>query len=217
MQLQAIYTGKVREVQHQGKTMTTAIYKTLHQGPAQVTTTHIEGDEQANLKVHGGINKAVYAYPAQHYQHWQQARPDLNLAPGAFGENLAVTGLDEHQVCVGDTYRIGTTVLEVTTPRMPCHKLGAKVGDATFIKTFLQARLSGFYFKVLQTGTLQAGDAITKLGTDGHGLSIDEVVRLYHEDNRNIQLLQKAIDSPTLQADWKATFTSSLHKATTTQ
>ena len=212
MKLLSIHVGQVREVEYQGKIITTGIFKQEVSGPRKVKTLSIEGDKQADLTVHGGENKAVYAYPAEHYDFWEEKRPDLEFYPGVFGENLSITGLNEKKVCVGDVYKIGSVVFSVTTPRLPCFKLGIKMGDPTIIRDFMQANRSGFYFKVLEEGAVDAGDTIEKLSDDGYGLSIMELVDLYGAQKQNKELLQKAINSPSLQADWRDHFEVKLHE-----
>ena len=205
MKLEHIFVGKPVEAEFNGKTIKTGIYKSKVEGPVGVSRTNVEGDEQADLSVHGGVDKAVYAYPIEHYEYWRKERSDLEFAPGAFGENLSVSGVDE-QVCIGDTFRIGEVVLSVTSPRMPCYKLGIKMNDASFIKDFMDAQKNGFYFKVLEEGMIKAGDTIEKLGEDGHGLTISEVIQLYSTRKKDQALLQKAVDSPSLPADWREYF-----------
>jgi MOSC domain-containing protein YiiM len=125
---------------------------------------------------------------------------------------LAFSGLDEHSVGIGDVFQIGSAVFSVTTPRMPCFKLGIKMKDPGFVRDFMQARRTGFYFKVRTEGTIEAGDEIIRAGTDGYGLTVDEVVRLYGADRRNAALLEKAIHSPSLPADWKEFFQKRLRQ-----
>lgn len=202
MQVKGLFTGKPREVEYNGKIISTGIFKYPIVGPVKVYTLNMEGDGQADLSVHGGINKAVYAYPIEHYTYWQDTRPDLSFEVGTFGENLSVSGMKEDSVFIGDTYQIGEVTFSVTTPRMPCFKLGLRVGDPSFIKDFLKANKSGFYFKVLQEGRLDIGDHIKKVGEDGYRLSIREVVSLYDKQKTNKALLTKAVNSPSLPQDW---------------
>ncbi len=213
MKLLSIYVGKPRTVQHNGQSVDTGIYKEEAPGPLMVHTLNIEGDQQADLKVHGGPNKAVYAYPSEHYEFWRDRRPDLTFHPGVFGENLSVSGFNESTVCIGDVYRIGRAVrVQVTTPRMPCFKLGIKMGDPRFVKDFMDERKNGFYFKVLEEGEIAPGDKIEKLSEDGHGLSIDEVIQLYTIRKEDVPLLKKAVSSTTLPEDWREYFEKRLVK-----
>lgn len=210
MKLLAICTGKAREVVYNGQTVTTGIFKEEISGSAFVTKTGIESDQQANLKVHGGVNKAVYAYPSEHFEYWRAKRSDLEFYPGVFGENLSTTGLDESEVCVGDIFQFGGVTLSVTTPRMPCNKLGIKMKDKGFIKEFLRAERTGFYFKVLEEGEISAGDEIKKTGSDGYGLSIKELVQLHTTRKDDMELIEKAVHSPTLIESWRSGFAKRL-------
>ncbi|MFN1834471.1 MOSC domain-containing protein [Balneola sp. MJW-20] len=210
MKIESIHIGRTKEVVHNNESIRTGIFKELVFGAQFVTKTGIRGDEQANLKVHGGIYKAVYAYPSEHYEFWKSKRPDLEFSPGRFGENLCVSGMDENEVCVGDEFQVGEVILKVTTPRMPCSKLGIKMGDMGFVKEFLQAERSGFYFSVLKEGEIEAGENISKIGDDGHGLSIKECVQLFTERKKDKELLNKAISCPSLIDSWKEDFSTQL-------
>lgn len=144
----------------------TGIHKQPVQGAVAVGKLGLAGDEQADLTVHGGLDKAVYAYPIEHYPFWMEQRRlvfkrDEPLPPGSMGENLTLEGLLEREVWVGDRLHIGTAVLEVTQPRQPCYKFNAKMGFAHAVKTMLQSGYSGFYLRVIQTGEIGAGDAVT--------------------------------------------------------
>ena len=206
MNIHSIQIGKAKDVFYMGQDIRTGIYKKQTDGPVRVTKLKLEGDEQADLRVHGGVDKAVYAYPLEHYEWWKTEKPEKEFGPGMFGENLTVTGMEESRVYIGDVYRINDVELMVTSPRMPCNKLAMKMGDPMFIKDFMQANRSGFYFRVLQEGVINPGDAIEKLSEDGHKLSISEVVSLYGIEKGNKDLMQKAIASPSLPEDWKAYF-----------
>lgn len=211
MKIEGIFIGKSKEVSFNNRPVKTGIYKEVVAGPVRVTKLLIEGDHQADLTVHGGEDKAVYGYPVEHYDFWRKERPDLEFAPGMFGENLALLGLYE-SVCVGDQFKINDVVLQVTTPRMPCFKLGIRMNDNGFIKDFMQAERNGFYFRVIQEGTMQAGDRIEKVGEDGYKLSIAETIQLYTSRKDDKELLKKATASPSLPKDWVDHFEVQLHK-----
>ncbi|NMM50370.1 MOSC domain-containing protein [Marinigracilibium pacificum] len=212
MQLNSIFVGKPKDVPYNGKIISTSIYKELVSGPVRVVKHNIEGDQQANLEVHGGEYKAVYAYPVEHYDFWRNSRADLSFEPGVFGENLSVSGLFEDEVNVGDVYKIGTATFAVTTPRLPCFKLGIKMNDPGIIKDFMAAMRSGFYLKVVEEGVIEAGDEIVLLKKDDYGLTIKELVKLQSTDKSNKQLLKKAIEAPALQKDWVDSFKEKLDK-----
>ena len=206
MKLVAISVGGPREVQWRGKSVLTSIFKTPVSGRVQVKSENLEGDEQSDLAVHGGAQKAVYAYPAEHYDFWRRELPNEELPWGAFGENLTIEGLLEDDVWIGDRYRIGTAELVVTQPRMPCYKLAIRFGQIEIVKRFLDSRRSGFYFSVGQEGDLGAGDSIERLSRDQRRLTVTDVVNLYAADSVNQSLLGTASDHPSLPAAWRQYF-----------
>lgn len=209
MKLLSIFVGKPRELDYNGRFVATGIYKEEINGPVQVHFLNIAGDQQADLTVHGGPDKAVYVYPSEHYSFWKEKRSDLFFQPGIFGENLSTTGLDE-ATCVGDVFKIGTAIFRVTNPRMPCFKLGIKMNDPKFIKDFMDARKNGFYLRVLQEGEIKPGDMIEKMEEDGHGLTIDEVIQLYTTKKEDEELLIKSVGAPNLPEDRREYFEKKL-------
>jgi len=148
-------------VQWRGKTVTTSIFKAPVTGRVRVSRLNLAGDEQSDLTVHGGVDKAVYVYPSEHYPYWREQLPDFPLPWGAFGENFTTDGLSEKDIHIGDRLRIGTAEFEVTQPRMPCFKLGIRFDRADMVKRFLRSGRSGFYLRVLKEGDVSAGDSIT--------------------------------------------------------
>ena len=206
MKLVAISVGRPRDVQWRGRKAQTSIFKTPVSGRVRVTRDNVEGDQQSDLSVHGGPEKAVYAYPAEHYSFWRRELPDADLPWGAFGENFTTEGLLEDEVWIGDHYRVGTAELVVTQPRMPCYKLAIRFGHPDVVKRFLQSRRSGFYLAVEREGDVAAGDAIERLARDERRLSIADVVALYATDSANQPLLESASDHPSLPAAWREYF-----------
>ena len=174
----------------------------------------MDGDGQADLTVHGGEDKAVYVYPTEHYKFWKDTYPQKEFTFGVFGENLSTTGLLETEVAIGDQYRIGSAEFMVTSPRMPCYKLGIKMEDPSFIKAFLKANHSGFYLRVLKEGVIEALQDIEKIKGDGHGLTVAEVAKLYALDRENLALLEKAVAAPNLPDDWKTYYQKRLIQLT---
>jgi MOSC domain-containing protein YiiM len=206
MKLVAISVGQPRDVQWRGRSVETSIFKTPVSGRVHIARDTIEGDQQSDLSVHGGPEKAVYAYPAEHYDFWRRELPDAELAWGAFGENFTTEGLLEDEVGIGDRYRVGTAELVVTQPRMPCYKLGIRFGRPDMVKRFLQSRRSGFYLAVERGGEVGAGDAIERLARNERRLTVADVVTLYAADSANQQLLESASDHPSLPAAWREHF-----------
>jgi MOSC domain-containing protein YiiM len=193
-------------VQWRGRSVQTSIFKTPVSGRVHVTRRNIEGDEQSDLSVHGGAQKAVYVYPAEHYDFWRRELPDTELPWGAFGENFTTEGLLEDEVWIGDRYRVGSVELVVTQPRMPCYKLAIRFGRADIVKRFLQSHRSGFYFAVDREGEVSPGDVIERVARDERQLTVADVVALYAADSANQRLLQNASDHPSLPASWRDYF-----------
>ncbi|MGF1465323.1 MAG: MOSC domain-containing protein [Sandaracinaceae bacterium] len=206
MRVTQVFVGRPQELTFRGDTVMSSIAKDPVTGPVRVHRLSLEGDAAADLTVHGGIDKAVYVYPREHYALWAKEHPDLTFFPGVFGENLSTEGLLEPGVCIGDRFRIGSATFAVTSPRMPCRKLGMRMGDPTFVRAFFRALRNGFYLRVVEEGTLRPGDPVEPLGGDGHGLSVHEVARLYGADRSDRDLWAKAVASPSLPADWREHF-----------
>ena len=206
MKLVAISVGRPKEVQWRGRSVQTSIFKTPVSGRVHVTRLNIEGDEQSDLSVHGGAQKAVYVYPAEHYSFWRRELPDTELPWGAFGENFTTEGLLEDEVWIGDRYRVGSVELVVTQPRMPCYKLAIRFGRADMVKRFLQSGRSGFYLAVEREGELSPGDAIERFARDERRLTVADVVALYAADSANQPLLETASEHSSLPASWREYF-----------
>jgi MOSC domain-containing protein YiiM len=186
--------------------VTTAIFKKPVKGRVRVNELNLEGDAQADLRVHGGWSKAVYAYPVEHYEFWRKELPDVELSHGHFGENLTVEGLSETDLFIGDKLRIGTAELVVTEPRLPCYKLGIRFGRKDILRRFLQSRRTGFYFAVTKTGELGAGDSIELLSKDENKVSVLDIVRLWVEDKDDLDTMSRALNVESLPATWKEPF-----------
>lgn len=182
--------------------MLTSIFKAPVEGRVAIRGHNFAGDRQSDLTVHGGPYKAVYCYPVEHYRFWGEELPDADLPFGAFGENLTTEGLAEDAVHIGDRYRIGSALLQVTQPRMPCYKLGIRFGRPDMVKRFWQSGRSGIYFSVVKEGDVGAGDGIEREAAGPEGVSIRDVVRLYRGDEQSQELLERALRAP-LAGSWK--------------
>jgi MOSC domain-containing protein YiiM len=213
MKLLAVSVGRPRDVDWRGRGVRTSIFKAPVTGRVRVTRLNLAGDEQSDLTVHGGPDKAVYAYPGEHYAAWRRELPDTELGFGAFGENLTTEGLLEHEVSIGDRFHIGTAEFVVTQPRMPCYKLGVRFGNPEMVKRFHHSGRNGFYFAVTREGELGAGDAIERLERDTGGLTVADVVKLYVEDDDKQPLLERASRHPALPASWRDYFQKRLWAA----
>ncbi len=206
MKLVSVNVGLPREVEANGKRVLTGIFKQPVAGRVAVRRLNLEGDRQADLSVHGGPDKAVYAYPAEHYEFWRRELPEMELPFGMFGENLTVEGLREDEVNIGDGFAIGSAEFQVTQPRLPCSKLGIKFGRADMVKRFLRSRRTGFYLRVLKEGEVGAGDAIELLRRDPGNVTVDGITRLYALERNNAALLRRAVELEALPQDWRAYF-----------
>lgn len=212
MKLISINVGLPRAVTWQGKPVTTGIFKEPVSGPVILRRLNLEGDRQADLSVHGGADKAVYVYPAEHYDYWQTELPGTPLPWGAFGENFTVAGLLEDEVNIGDRFRVGGAEVMVTQPRLPCYKLGVKFGRADMVKRFLASRRTGFYVAVLKEGQVEAGDAIELISRDENKVTVADITRLYAFDKADAATLQRAIQVEALPEGWVDYFQSQLEK-----
>src|SRR2546423_552636 len=193
MKILSVNVGLPREVNWQGKTVTTGIFKDPVKGPVMLRRLNLDGDGQADLTVHGGLSKAVYAYPSEHYAFWRAELPAMDLPWGMFGENLTSEGLLEHDVYIGDRFGIGDVELMLTEPRMPCYKLGLKFGRADIIKRFLTSRRTGFYFAVMREGLVGAADAMELIEREQQEVSVADITRLYSFDRGDVTSLRRAI------------------------
>jgi MOSC domain-containing protein YiiM len=205
MKVVSLSVGGPRKVEWNGETVLTSIFKTPVHRRLRVTSLNIEGDKQSDLTVHGGIEKAVYAYPSEHYPLWRTDLPDADLSWAAFGENLTTEGLSE-DVRIGDRYRIGTAEFVVTQPRMPCYKLGIRFGRQDVLRRMLKTGRTGFYFSVAVEGEVGAGDAIELVRRSEEDLTVADVVRLFTAESGNQELLRRAMWSPVLPLSWKDYF-----------
>jgi MOSC domain-containing protein YiiM len=198
---------------HDGGVVLTGIFKEPVAGRVRVSTLNVEGDRQADLRVHGGVDKAVYAYPFEHYEHWKRELGREDLGFGQFGENFTVEGLLEDAVYIGDVFRVGSTVMQVSQPRTPCFKLGIKMGTQRFLKPFLASGRVGFYLRVLEEGEVGAGDSIERVRTDPARLSAREVSRLMYLDREDLDGARRAAAVEALAAGWRRSFEERLAAA----
>src|SRR5262245_53588811 len=192
MKLLSVNVGLPREVEWDGRIIRTSIFKTPVAGRVVVRKINLDGDEQSDLTVHGGVDKAVYVYPSEHYAFWREELPDADLSWGAFGENFTTEGaLDDSAVHIGDRFRIGSAEFVVTQPRIPCFKLGIRFGRADMVKRFLHSGRNGFYLAVAKEGEVSAGDSIQVLARDENGVTVTDIVQLYTSDAAKQHLLQR--------------------------
>jgi len=210
MKLLSVNVGLPRDIEWKGKVVRTSIFKAPVDGPVRVARLNLEGDQQSDLSVHGGIDKAVYAYPSEHYPFWRRELLGIDLPWGIFGENFTTEGLLEETVHIGDRFRVGSTELVVAQPRMPCFKLGIRFNRPDIVKRFLHSGRSGFYFSVVREGKVTAGDSIELLKRDEYGVTVADVVNLYRRDATNQDLLRRVSELPSLPKSWRDYFRTRL-------
>jgi len=205
MKIISVNVGMPRLVEYMGEPVATGIYKSPVEGAVAVNPLNLAGDAQADLRVHGGVSKSVYAYPSEHYAFWRTEYPDKDLPIAIFGENLTTRGILETEICAGDKIRVGTAEFVVTEPRFPCFKLGIRFGRKDILRRFQKSRRSGFYLSVAKTGEIRAGDSIEFLSRDRHRVTIEELVRLVDEKNNPdiLKIARRAVEVEALPESWK--------------
>jgi MOSC domain-containing protein YiiM len=206
MHVVSVNVGLPRRVVWRRREVTTGIYKEPDDGPVHVGGLNLAGDRQADLTVHGGADKAVYLYRAEHYPYWQEqlCRP---LGWGTFGENLTVAGTPpEDEVAIGDRLRIGSAELVVTQPRLPCFKLALRFDDPAMVERFLAAGRSGYYLRVAKEGHVEAGDEIELLARHPAGVPVSEIMRLFARDREDAAAARRILAVDALPADWRPFF-----------
>jgi MOSC domain-containing protein YiiM len=206
MKLISLNVARPQLAMYNGATVSTGIFKKPVTDPVPLRSLNLDGDRQADLAVHGGPYKAVYGYPSEHYDFWRRELPGTNLPWGMFGENFTTEGLSETDLRIGDRLQVGTAMIVVRQPRIPCYKLALKFRRSDILARFLRSGYSGFYFSVEREGTVAAGDGFEFLSREPEAISIAEMNRLFVEDKYNASLLQKAITTPALPETWRDYF-----------
>ena len=208
MKIISVNVGLPREIVWKDISVSTGIFKEPVSGPIPVKRLNLDGDRQADLTVHGGPYKAVYGYPAEHYEYWRSELPQQDFPWGVFGENLTTEGLDEVSLFIGDRLRIGSAVLQVAQPRLPCYKLTIRFDRDDMIKRFLRSRRSGFYFSVVEEGEVQAGSTIEILSRDPNRVTVADISTLYFGKTPDPDLLLRATRLTALPPAWREEFLS---------
>lgn len=211
-QVISVNVGLPRAIEWKGRTVLTSIFKESVAGRVTVRHLDLDGDQQADLTIHGGPDKAVYVYPSEHYSFWREQLPEMQLPWGMFGENLTISGLQEGTAHIGDQFRIGSALFAVKQPRLPCYKLGIKFGRDDILKRFLQSKRTGFYLSVLEEGTVEAGDAITLVKRDKHAVPVGEITKLYAFDKRNYEAMRNILEVEGLTEEWREYFQERLEQ-----
>lgn len=205
MKLISINVAKPKTIEHQGKQITTGIFKQPSATPVFVGKYNLQGDRQADLKNHGGEHKAVYAFAAEHYPIWAKALNQPLIAHGAFGENLTISGFDEAAIHIGDQFRIGQCILELTQPRVPCYKLSIALGDKNMARMFIESFATGAYLRVLREGFIEPNDPVEIIQQNRHRLSVQTLFKAYFDKTftDSERILEQALLIPQLSDEWR--------------
>ena len=193
MKLLSVNVSLPRHVPHMGKTVRTGIFKEPVNRRIILRTLNLEGDGQADRENHGGMYKAVYAYSIEHYEYWKRELGRGDFTPGQFGENFTVQGMAEDDVHIGDIFRVGGALVQVTQPRAPCYKLGLKMGMPQFPKLFLSSGRVGFYLRVLEEGEVGAGDVVERVRVDPERMAVSDMNRLLYVKPADREALERAL------------------------
>jgi MOSC domain-containing protein YiiM len=213
LKLISLNVARPRLALYKSEAINPGIFKQPVDGPVSLRTLNLDGDRQADLSVHGGLFKAVYAYPSEHYPFWRNQLPDRDLAWGMFGENFTSEGLSESELRIGDRLQIGSAIVMVRQTRTPCYKLAVKFQRDDIIERFLVSGRSGVYFSVEKEGTVAAGDSFDWLShATPDSITIEEMNRLIATDRYNRALLEKAIATAALPVDWRDHFSARLER-----
>jgi MOSC domain-containing protein YiiM len=205
LKLVSLNVGQPREILWRGETVLTSIFKAPVTGRVRLREENLDGDRQSDLSVHGGVDKAVYAYPSEHYPFWSREL-GAELPWGAFGENLTTEGLFEESLCIGDRVRAGSAELAVTQPRQPCFKLGLRHGRPDVVKRFQKAGIPGFYFAVTRPGELCAGDSLELVPWDGDRITVADANRAFYDRAPDPELVRRLAALPALSESWRHHF-----------
>ena len=204
--LLSVNVGGPREVEWEGRTVRTAIWKEPVGGPRMVRRINIDGDDQADRRAHGGEHRAVFVYQIDSYRYWERELGRDDFTYGQFGENFTVEGLADDEVCIGDRYRIGGALFEVTQPRVTCYRIGIRMNEPRMPTLLVAHHRPGFYFRVLQEGPVQAGDQIDKVAGGPEQLTVAQIDGLLYLPNKSRVLLERALLVPALSEGWQQSF-----------
>src|SRR5215813_4645411 len=212
--LLSLNVGLPREITWNGKTLRTAIWKFPVEGRRIVRKLNIDGDAQADLAGHGGEQRAVFVYQTNSYKYWEHFLGRNDFSFGQFGENFTVEGLEDNEVCIGDRYRIGNAVFEVTQPRVTCYRLGIRMNEPRMPALVVAHGRPGFYLRVLQTGDVGAGDEVAKVGEATELMTVADINALLYSPEHPRDRLERAMRIDALSPGWRASFDALLHSDT---
>ena len=203
--VESINIGLPNKEIFQGREIITGICKNPVRGPLNLKKTGFEGDGVADLKNHGGIDKAVCVYSEDHYPYWEKTL-QIKLSHAAFGENLSVLNLREDEICIGDIFQLGTAITQVSQPRQPCKTLAVRYGRNDLVKLVIHSGYTGFYLRVLKEGITEKGDKLVLLERDSHNINISFANHIFHRDKKNRCGIEKVLAVPALSESWKHSF-----------
>ena len=218
MVLRSVNVGQPKEVFYvdrrgREKTTTTGIFKAPVAGPVMLRTLNLDGDAQADLGGHGGIYKAAYAYTLENYRYWADALARTDFAPaGQFGENFTVEGMPDDEIGIGDVFRVGAALVEVSQPRVPCFKLGIRMGIPDFQKQFAQSCRVGFYLRVLEDGEVGPGDELVRVRRPSVRMTVRAAMHLLYFDPDNLEDAKKALEIEAFSPGWRQSFADRIAK-----
>lgn len=217
MKLLSVNVSLPKNFSYQGKTFSTSIFKEPIGGRAMLRVTNLEGDAQADLTVHGGIHKAAYVYSFTHYAYWQHELGRTGFTFGQFGENFTVEGMLEDEVHIGDVFRVGGALVEVSQPRVPCFKLAFKMQSPGFQKMFLSSGRLGFYLRVLEAGEVGAGDIFERIKIGQGKVSLKDLWRWTYIEKGQLQRMKQALQLEALAPGWRQSLEQELVKSGVSQ
>src|ERR1700739_4971483 len=213
-----LFLGKLglpRDIEWKGRTVHTGIWKDPVHGRCRVGSVNLDGDGQGDLAGHGGEQRAIFVYQIESYRHWQEQLKRTDFVPGQFGENFTIEGLPDDAVCIGDRYRIGSALFEVSQPRVTCYRVGIRTNEPRMPALLTSSGRPGFYFRVLQEGDVGAGGEIVKVGEANEGMTVAEINALLYSPNHPHDRLERALRIEALSPGWHSSFKTLLQSRTT--
>jgi len=213
MKILSINVSLPKKIKYRNKTLYTSIYKVPVKKKLKINKLGLEGDKQADLSAHGGKEKAVYGYSYEHYKYWGNLlNLDFTNDFGLIGENLTIDKFNEKEIFIGDEFELQNTILKVSQPRIPCYKLSLKMGHKEFLKHFIEYNYLGAYFKVIKNGDIEEGSMLKLIKREKNSLSLYDVSKLLFKEERNIDMMRKALEMAYLSDEIKTRFCSRLAK-----
>src|SRR5690349_22528476 len=211
--LLSVNVGMPKDVAWRGKTVFTGVFKDPVSGPRRVRRLNVDGDGQGDRAGHGGEQRAVFIYQMQSYRYWQEQLKRTDFVHGQFGENFTIEGLPDDVVCIGDRYRIGSALFEVTAPRVTCYRVGIRMNEPRMPALLTSSGRPGFYFRVLREGEVGAGDEIVKVGEAKERMTVSEINALLYSSDHAPDRLERALRIEALASGWRKSFEALKSKA----